>query len=196
MTTFDPAMMNPTSTNVLWEGASSDMANLASGGRVKSASYKITEDAVGFASGILSSREETVPLWAVRDVDFIQTLTQKARGVADLRLQIDPAAGVSGERVVVLKSVHDGKAVRDLILRQANIVRNYWNQRRHELDVERQRAGASQIFAPAPEQGPPASSGGSDDLMAQLTKLGEMKQAGLLTDEEFAAAKAKLLGTA
>jgi hypothetical protein len=125
----------------------------------------------------LSSREETVPLWAVRDVDFIQTLTQKARGVADLRLQIDPAAGVSGERVVVLKSVHDGKAVRDLILRQANIVRNYRNQRRHELDVERQRAGASQIFTPAPELGPPASSGGSDDLMAQLTKLGEMKQA-------------------
>jgi hypothetical protein len=30
--------------------------------------------------------------------------------------------------------------------------------------------------------------------MAQLAKLGEMKQAGLLSDEEFAAAKAKLLG--
>jgi hypothetical protein len=31
--------------------------------------------------------------------------------------------------------------------------------------------------------------------MAQLTKLCEMKQAGLLSEEEFAAAKAKLLGT-
>jgi hypothetical protein len=36
-------------------------------------------------------------------------------------------------------------------------------------------------------------SGDSGDLMAQLTKLGEMKQAGLLSEEEFAAAKAKLL---
>jgi hypothetical protein len=32
-----------------------------------------------------------------------------------------------------------------------------------------------------------------DDLHAQLTKLGELRQAGLLTDEEFAAYKARLL---
>jgi hypothetical protein len=30
--------------------------------------------------------------------------------------------------------------------------------------------------------------------MEQLGRLGDMKQAGLLSDEEFAAAKAKLLG--
>ena len=33
-----------------------------------------------------------------------------------------------------------------------------------------------------------------DDLHAQLTKLGELRQAGLLTDDEFAAQKARLLG--
>lgn len=92
MTSFDAAMMNPTSTTVLWEGASSDLANVASRGKVTTASYKVTEDAVQFASGVMSSREETVPLWAVRDVDFSQTITQKARGVADLQLKIDPAA--------------------------------------------------------------------------------------------------------
>jgi hypothetical protein len=194
MTAFDPGMMNPTSTTVIWEGASSDIANLASGGRVKSASYKITEDAVHFTSGIVSSREETVPLWAVRDVDFRQTMTQKARGVADLHLKIDPAAGVYGQDVLVLKAIHDGKSVRDLILRQANAVRTYWNQHRHDMEVERQRASASQIFAPTqPPQGAPTATGDSGDLMAQLTKLGEMKQAGLLSEEEFAAAKAKLL---
>lgn len=32
------------------------------------------------------------------------------------------------------------------------------------------------------------------DTVAQLTKLGELKQAGVLDDAEFAAAKAKLLG--
>ena len=32
-----------------------------------------------------------------------------------------------------------------------------------------------------------------DDLHAQLTKLGELRQAGLLTEEEFAAYKARLL---
>ena len=33
-----------------------------------------------------------------------------------------------------------------------------------------------------------------DPLMAELTKLGQMKAAGLIDDNEYAAAKAKLLG--
>lgn len=33
-----------------------------------------------------------------------------------------------------------------------------------------------------------------DDTLTQLQKLGEMRTAGLLTDAEFAAAKAKILG--
>jgi uncharacterized protein YlxW (UPF0749 family) len=37
------------------------------------------------------------------------------------------------------------------------------------------------------------AAGGATDLTAELTKLGELKAAGVLSDEEFAAAKAKLL---
>ncbi|WNM23810.1 SHOCT domain-containing protein [Demequina capsici] len=44
--------------------------------------------------------------------------------------------------------------------------------------------------APVPQVAAPSAGG---DLMAQLTKLGEMRAAGLLDDAEFAAAKAKLL---
>lgn len=36
---------------------------------------------------------------------------------------------------------------------------------------------------------------GVDELHAQLTKLGELLSAGLLTDEEFEAQKARLLGS-
>jgi len=43
-------------------------------------------------------------------------------------------------------------------------------------------------------QAPTASSAGTGDTMAQLQKLGDMKNAGLLTDAEFSAAKAKILG--
>ena len=41
----------------------------------------------------------------------------------------------------------------------------------------------------------PAPAGGGDDLMSQLQRLADMKTAGLLDDAEFAAAKAKLLGS-
>ena len=44
--------------------------------------------------------------------------------------------------------------------------------------------------APPPPPPPPAE----DDLTAQLNRLSSMRQSGQLTDEEFAAAKAKLLG--
>lgn len=43
-------------------------------------------------------------------------------------------------------------------------------------------------------QAAPAPAAGGDDLMAKLRQLTELKEAGALTDEEFAAAKAKLLG--
>ncbi|HEY3086452.1 MAG TPA: SHOCT domain-containing protein [Jatrophihabitantaceae bacterium] len=49
--------------------------------------------------------------------------------------------------------------------------------------------------ASAPEPAPAAPSPApAADPIDQLTKLGALKQQGLLTDEEFAAQKAKLLG--
>ena len=41
---------------------------------------------------------------------------------------------------------------------------------------------------------PAAPAAPADDTMAQLKQLADMKTSGLLTDKEFAAAKAKLLG--
>jgi Short C-terminal domain len=45
--------------------------------------------------------------------------------------------------------------------------------------------------APAP---PPAPAAPADDPIEQLKKLGALHQQGILTDEEFAAQKARLLG--
>ena len=41
---------------------------------------------------------------------------------------------------------------------------------------------------------PPAAAPVQDDPLAEITKLAQMHAAGILTDEEFAAAKAKALG--
>jgi hypothetical protein len=54
-------------------------------------------------------------------------------------------------------------------------------------------------YAPPPQQvvyaAPPAAAPAAPevDIVAELTKLGELKGAGVLTDAEFEAAKAKLL---
>ncbi|HEY3337274.1 MAG TPA: SHOCT domain-containing protein [Propionicimonas sp.] len=55
---------------------------------------------------------------------------------------------------------------------------------------------AQQAAPPAavpPAWQPPVASGPGGDLMAQLQQLASMHQAGILSDAEFAAAKAKLL---
>jgi len=54
-------------------------------------------------------------------------------------------------------------------------------------------AQAQQAAAPVYAAPPPAPAAPAVDLTAELTKLASLKEAGVLTDEEFAAAKAKLL---
>jgi hypothetical protein len=54
------------------------------------------------------------------------------------------------------------------------------------------QAAAAQAAAAAPPPAPaPAAAG--DDIIASLERLGALHSQGLLTDEEFGAAKAKLL---
>jgi len=55
-----------------------------------------------------------------------------------------------------------------------------------------QQSDQQQGYAPPPQQ---AAAPSQDDMIAQLQKLGELKAAGVLTEEEFAAQKAKILGS-
>lgn len=67
-------------------------------------------------------------------------------------------------------------------------------QMKAELRAEMaaEAAAATPPPPPAPVAAPAAPA--ADDPMAKLQQLADMKAQGLLTDEEFAAAKAKVLG--
>ena len=52
-------------------------------------------------------------------------------------------------------------------------------------------AGAQAEYQPAPAAAPPPA---APDMITQLKQLGELRDQGILTDEEFAAQKAKILG--
>jgi Short C-terminal domain len=54
-----------------------------------------------------------------------------------------------------------------------------------EYEAQQQQAPAPAAPAPAPAQ---------DDKIAQLKQLADLKTQGILTDEEFASEKAKILG--
>ncbi len=57
-----------------------------------------------------------------------------------------------------------------------------------------QQAPAESAPAPAPAPAPAAAPAG-DDTIARLTQLASLHSSGALTDEEFAAAKAQVLGS-
>ncbi|MBV6755443.1 SHOCT domain-containing protein [Rhodococcus opacus] len=88
----------------------------------------------------------------------------------------------------------------------ARATSNAMNRRAANKDAEQQarideaaqqqyaeQQAAQQQAPPPPPPPPPAPAGG--DLVSRLQELAGLKEAGVLTDEEFAAAKAKLLGS-
>jgi len=54
-------------------------------------------------------------------------------------------------------------------------------------------AAQQQAAPPPPVAAPAAAPAGGDDMMAQLQQLATLHQQGILSDQEFSAAKAKLL---
>jgi hypothetical protein len=61
--------------------------------------------------------------------------------------------------------------------------------------ANRWAAQDAQAYEPPPQQyAPPASGNGGSDPIAQLKELAALKDQGVLTEEEFAAQKARILG--
>jgi Short C-terminal domain len=83
----------------------------------------------------------------------------------------------------------------------AGAVRHHQDQKYANQAAEQQQAQYDQMQAqqaaaapaPAPAPAPAAAPSAGDDMMAQLTQLSQLHNAGVLSDDEFAAAKAKLL---
>jgi hypothetical protein len=69
---------------------------------------------------------------------------------------------------------------------------NKWNQQAAEQQ-QAQPPPAPAAAAPAPAP-PPAAPSGGGDLVAQLQQLEQLRQQGAITEEEFSAAKARLIG--
>ena len=65
-----------------------------------------------------------------------------------------------------------------------------------DLDIDPQKVTSADVEegGQAPSSAPAAQSGGSEDYLDELTKLASLHESGILTDEEFNAKKAQILG--
>jgi hypothetical protein len=83
----------------------------------------------------------------------------------------------------------------------AQATRNAVNRRSAEKnvraysDAEQQVQGQQVAYETPPQSAPAAAAPSQDDTISQLERLGALKDQGVLTEEEFQAQKAKILGT-
>ncbi|MDI9918671.1 SHOCT domain-containing protein [Rhodococcus sp. IEGM 1379] len=76
----------------------------------------------------------------------------------------------------------------------AKATSNAMDRRGQQKAAEQQGYQQQQQQAAAPAPPPPSAPPAEDDLVSKLQELGKLHQSGVLSDEEFSAAKAKLLG--
>ena len=191
--------------STLWFGESRNAATNATG--VAKARYRITRDRVWIESGLLGTRTESVPLWSIKDMDVRQAVWQRGSDIGDVVLVLEDASyGASTDMFtlsgtvegtttgqVVLDNIEGPYAVLDLLAPLISEARSKKTMERQSTYVHSMTPGvpygAPPQAAPAPQAAPP-----QPDMIEQLRKLGELRDAGILTDEEFAAQKARVLG--
>jgi hypothetical protein len=189
---------------LIWEGESQNLTARATGGRV-AMHYRLTTHFLYFETGgITGTKQEQIPLINVQDVDISQSLIQKSRKVGNVLVHLVRAPG-GWRETATLDWVPDPTRVRDLINGTVHQVRLAAHQRQlaeqQNLNVHRfeQSSGAPMPpgvpgvpLSSAPPQ-PAASPEGPEQIMAMLKQLGDLRDAGVLTPEEFEAKKKDLL---
>ncbi len=93
-----------------------------------------------------------------------------------------------------------GMARTAAVVGTATATRNAVNRRQADKNVAAYEHAAAQAapppqeYAPPPQEYAPPPPAPQEDAITQIERLGALKAQGLLTEEEFAAQKAKLLG--
>ena len=195
--------------NTLWFGESKNAATSAAG--VSKARYRITKDRVWIESGLLGTRTESVPLWSIKDMDVRQAVWQRGKDIGDVVLNLeDPSYGATQDMFnmsgniegttsgqVVLDNIESPYAVLDILsplISEARQKKTIERQSQYlhvnpGMAVRRVRGAAARRAA-----APPAAPRRRWTWSSSCSKLGELRDAGILTEEEFAAQKAKILG--
>ena len=88
-----------------------------------------------------------------------------------------------------------GVARTAVIAGTATSVSNRVSKRQGERWAQQEEAQQQQQMPPRRHPHPPRPAAGGGSVIDQLKELGELKAQGILTEEEFAAQKAKLLGS-
>lgn len=202
MTTWTSDTIHSGDETTLWEVKSQNATALATSGRF-ALTYRLTTHFLYFETGgVTGTKQEQVPLINVHDVDVSQTLIQKGRKVGNVLVHITRDNGT--QETAVLDSIPEPHAARDSINRAVHQMRSVVHQQRtteqqrlntHRFDMAPGATVAAPAAAGLPTPPAPATGGDQDPqaVMDLLRQLGELRDAGVLTADDFEAKKSELL---
>lgn len=163
----------------IWSAVGKPLSGIGAG------KYRLTESILYFEKGTLSTKAQQIHVAEIHDVDASQTMTQKARGIGTIKLH---AIRSVGRELVLLEDIpnfREGVAELNRVSHAARVTQ----QQRAQTQYVNHNGSYQPAVAPASSGPAPAS-----DLNAEIARLAQFHQSGVLSDEEFAAAKRKLLG--
>lgn len=168
-----------TDSDAIWAAVGKPVTGIG-GGR-----YKLTSEYLFFEKGTLSTKAQQIRVREIHDVDASQTMTQKARGVGSIVLFVKRDGSGMSERVELadIEGFREGVAILNRVSHES----------RESLRLREQTQTVNYNMASTVPTVPAAPAGGVD-LNVELAKLAAFRDQGVLDDEEFAAAKRKLLG--
>jgi uncharacterized membrane protein YdbT with pleckstrin-like domain len=140
--------------------------------------FAVTSDRIVHREGFIAKRSMEIPLEAINDVRFSQSVLERIVGAGDLIIQ---SASEFGRNVFA--NIRNPESVQRTIYEQG----------------ERNRArmatgGTAQAPAPAPATIPAAPSPEAPSVTTELQRLADLRDKGVLTESEFQNQKKKILG--
>ena len=125
--------------------------------------FIVTSDRIIHRTGLIAKDSMEIPLEAINDVRFHQSIAERAIGAGDLIIE---SAGERGRQV--FSDIRHPEDVQKTIYQQG------------ELNQQRMSRGGMPPVAPS--------------ATTELERLADLRARGVLTEEEFQAQKAKILG--
>lgn len=138
--------------------------------------FVLTTDRVIYRFGVVARRGVEIPLESVNAIHFSQKLWERAIGLGDLRVDSASVEGVS-----LFENIRRPHLVQNEIYLQMED-----NGNRRFDRISQGLAAGGHLSASAPVEAP--------SLHLQLSQLAELRDRGILTEDEFQAKKTDLLG--
>lgn len=168
---------------VIWQAISRSLKTKATRG-FSATKYKLTDEFLFFEKAGLRTNAQQVPIMNVIDIDVKQSMAQKAIGTGDLRLQVQKADG--SQEIVLIESIQDFREAQRILNETSKAARLQSQQRNSTRIHINANTEVATSAATAPNQ---------TSVADELTKLAGLRDAGVLTQEEFDKQKQLLLNS-